>query len=179
MWGGSAAAELAHHTAFGTGVNGKMHEGFSGCVGPFGNRSRHEAQKENQQSDARPHQAFAVERPPGIEKRRMTEAQGKQKHAPEKPPLPPVNNVERHHAQRERDGYLAMPVAHDRIKNVAAIELAGGKEVEGRGEQAGPGGDRKSTRLNSSHGYISYAVFCLKKKKKTNTIHQSSQSGCW
>src|SRR5687768_17916483 len=26
--------------------------------------------------------------------------------------------------------------------------------------------DRKSTRLNSSHGYISYAVFCLKKKKK-------------
>src|SRR2546429_2715641 len=29
--------------------------------------------------------------------------------------------------------------------------------------------DRKSTRLNSSHGYISYAVFCLKKKKK---IHQ-------
>src|SRR2546429_615631 len=29
--------------------------------------------------------------------------------------------------------------------------------------------DRKSTRLNSSHGYISYAVFCLKKKKKTTT----------
>src|SRR2546429_2720000 len=28
--------------------------------------------------------------------------------------------------------------------------------------------DRKSTRLNSSHGYISYAVFCLKKKKKTS-----------
>src|SRR2546422_6570798 len=27
------------------------------------------------------------------------------------------------------------------------------------------GGDRKSTRLNSSHGYISYAVFCLKKKR--------------
>src|SRR5256884_858728 len=43
-------------------------------------------------------------------------------------------------------------------------------------------GDRKSTRLNSSHGYISYAVFCLKKKKKihkmtshyidTVTLHQ-------
>src|SRR2546429_6618955 len=29
--------------------------------------------------------------------------------------------------------------------------------------------DRKSTRLNSSHGYISYAVFCLKKKKNTST----------
>src|SRR2546422_6732916 len=31
-------------------------------------------------------------------------------------------------------------------------------------------GDRKSTRLNSSHGYISYAVFCLKKKKKKYDI---------
>src|SRR2546422_1421554 len=30
--------------------------------------------------------------------------------------------------------------------------------------------DRKSTRLNSSHGYISYAVFCLKKKKKRRTL---------
>src|SRR2546429_2504160 len=29
-------------------------------------------------------------------------------------------------------------------------------------------GDRKSTRLNSSHGYISYAVFCLKKKRRYN-----------
>src|SRR3712207_8590253 len=30
----------------------------------------------------------------------------------------------------------------------------------------GTGGDRKSTRLNSSHANISYAVFCLKKKKR-------------
>src|SRR2546426_5770457 len=33
-----------------------------------------------------------------------------------------------------------------------------------------PGGDRKSTRLNSSHLVISYAVFCLKKKKKKRKI---------
>src|SRR5688572_31499512 len=33
-----------------------------------------------------------------------------------------------------------------------------------------PRGDRKSTRLNSSHSQISYAVFYLKKKKKTNKI---------
>src|SRR2546429_6588995 len=32
--------------------------------------------------------------------------------------------------------------------------------------------DRKSTRLNSSHGYISYAVFCLKKKKNEYTTTQ-------
>src|SRR2546429_2969260 len=34
-----------------------------------------------------------------------------------------------------------------------------------------PGPDRKSTRLNSSHGYISYAVFCLKKKN----IHHGAE----
>src|SRR2546430_12491980 len=33
----------------------------------------------------------------------------------------------------------------------------------------GPDGDRKSTRLNSSHSQISYAVFCLKKKKQCTT----------
>src|SRR2546422_8046710 len=36
-----------------------------------------------------------------------------------------------------------------------------------------PNGDRKSTRLNSSHGYISYAVFCLKKKHIQNPLGQS------
>src|SRR5262245_62670173 len=36
----------------------------------------------------------------------------------------------------------------------------------GQRRHAGAGGDRKSTRLNSSHLGISYAVFCLKKKKK-------------
>src|SRR5256885_8136984 len=40
----------------------------------------------------------------------------------------------------------------------------------GRGAvEACPGADRKSTRLNSSHLVISYAVFCLKKKKQTST----------
>src|SRR3712207_7875570 len=34
----------------------------------------------------------------------------------------------------------------------------------------GPARDRKSTRLNSSHANISYAVFCLKKKKKIKTV---------
>src|SRR5205809_5530217 len=38
------------------------------------------------------------------------------------------------------------------------------REVDERPAQRGRGQDRKSTRLNSSHGYISYAVLCLKKK---------------
>src|SRR5689334_24839706 len=36
--------------------------------------------------------------------------------------------------------------------------------------------DRKSTRLNSSHSSISYAVFCLKKKKKKKQINRSTKS---
>src|SRR2546422_4143650 len=54
---------------------------------------------------------------------------------------------------------------------------AGGIQLDRQSDQ-----DRKSTRLNSSHGYISYAVFCLKKKKKEknikdakNTTHQKYQ----
>src|SRR2546422_7793676 len=43
--------------------------------------------------------------------------------------------------------------------------------------------DRKSTRLNSSHGYISYAVFCLKKKKKQTDLgvqgHLDAQRLCY
>src|SRR5207245_8847133 len=53
-----------------------------------------------------------------------------------------------------------------------------GAKVEERREEWLPQGpltiDRKSTRLNSSHGSISYAVFCLKKKKKKqhkNALH--------
>src|SRR2546429_1890200 len=55
-----------------------------------------------------------------------------------------------------------------------ATEIAARAAAENRGLVIACGGDgtlneivdRKSTRLNSSHGYISYAVFCLKKKKK-------------
>src|SRR2546430_3952649 len=47
----------------------------------------------------------------------------------------------------------------------------GGRRAHAREVQHVPSGDRKSTRLNSSHSQISYAVFCLKKKKKTEAIH--------
>src|SRR2546422_8560005 len=40
-------------------------------------------------------------------------------------------------------------------------------------------GDRKSTRLNSSHGYISYAVFCLKKKKTCKKLREIDTLLTW
>src|SRR3712207_7805915 len=43
-----------------------------------------------------------------------------------------------------------------------------GRTQGGDRRRRGSGADRKSTRLNSSHANISYAVFCLKKKKKTH-----------
>src|SRR2546422_8366132 len=47
------------------------------------------------------------------------------------------------------------------------LELVQRRPYGGRADPFGAAvQDRKSTRLNSSHGYISYAVFCLKKKKK-------------
>src|SRR5437868_10111241 len=46
-----------------------------------------------------------------------------------------------------------------------------GQGLGGVGDPHGVAGDRKSTRLNSSHVSISYAVFCLKKKKKKKTTY--------
>src|SRR2546422_6405121 len=45
-----------------------------------------------------------------------------------------------------------------------------------RSPELSPGRDRKSTRLNCSHGYISYAVFCLKKKKATRYCRYQGES---
>src|SRR2546422_110386 len=56
----------------------------------------------------------------------------------------------------------------DRERPRAGHRYRGAPRRAGRGRAHAGGAriDRKSTRLNSSHGYISYAVFCLKKKKK-------------
>src|SRR3712207_7417708 len=66
---------------------------------------------------------------------------------------------------------------HRASQDTGAIDEAVGllDRLHEAAEAAGRGGslleiDRKSTRLNSSHANISYAVFCLKKKKKLNYI---------
>src|SRR5438105_6328821 len=69
---------------------------------------------------------------------------------------------------RENSGYLSWK---NRSRNIAIIKTSNRRPVPG--EEAIITGDRKSTRLNSSHEWISYAVFCLKKKKKTNKEKQA------
>src|SRR2546422_5215741 len=55
-----------------------------------------------------------------------------------------------------------LPVAHQMpVEPFAAVVEIHAAQAKGQARFQ----DRKSTRLNSSHGYISYAVFCLKKKK--------------
>src|SRR5688572_32192413 len=67
---------------------------------------------------------------------------------------------ELHRALRRGVGVVVVVVERRRV-GAAVLGLA---RLDAVGQQ-----DRKSTRLNSSHSQISYAVFCLKKKKKTKT----------
>src|SRR5690349_22513987 len=72
----------------------------------------------------------------------------------------------------------ALPISHD--QHLARVEQRRGVRETRCRHRAGR--DRKSTRLNSSHVEISYAVFCLKKKKKkkinyTTNYHNTSRNG--
>src|SRR2546429_5591273 len=63
------------------------------------------------------------------------------------------------------------PTLSARVAEMLGVSRASAGEMLKRLERDGLVEDRKSTRLNSSHGYISYAVFCLKKKKNISSIH--------
>src|SRR2546430_9233256 len=65
----------------------------------------------------------------------------------------------------------ALPILSER-RGVLPIAYAFAARDENEVSRPACEGDRKSTRLNSSHSQISYAVFCLKKKKKKNHFHK-------
>src|SRR2546426_8390454 len=73
---------------------------------------------------------------------------------------------DRHHVDQEPAERRAAPDPDEHVLRVPR-DRQHGADVRAHGEPDEVGGDRKSTRLNSSHLVISYAVFCLKKKKKT------------
>src|SRR2546426_7105768 len=78
------------------------------------------------------------------------------------PPQPPPPRPPRDPAARPRRRPPDRP-PHEPPRR--APRVAGVGRAHGRPHPVPPRGDRKSTRLNSSHLVISYAVFCLKKKK--------------
>src|SRR5438105_11966275 len=59
-----------------------------------------------------------------------------------------------------------LTICSSKITGSGLKDLNGMQELESINLHFTPARDRKSTRLNSSHEWISYAVFCLKKKKK-------------
>src|SRR3712207_8199116 len=68
----------------------------------------------------------------------------------------------------QRIGHQALGLAEEdqqQVLDVKCVVAQAGQQLLGA-SQGGPRLDRKSTRLNSSHANISYAVFCLKKKTK-------------
>src|SRR5438445_5594916 len=76
---------------------------------------------------------------------------------------------------RREDGGVG---AEEEFAGVVAVEDGDGSAIDelvvgAAVDEDDAAVDRKSTRLNSSHANISYAVFCLKKKKKNNTEYSS------
>src|SRR5437867_7303994 len=88
------------------------------------------------------------------------------------PPTPGIYTLSLHDALPIYAGVIsvAAPLRVDRRLCPARDRGRGRRDppAEGRGPEVPTRADRKSTRLNSSHRTISYAVFCLKKKKKNN-----------
>src|SRR3712207_8509169 len=89
---------------------------------------------------------------------------------PEISPLPlhaalPIYPRRQHHVLRERraDRVLLDLRLDPEQRPQQAVDQPAPAAAQG---EPGPDGDRKSTRLNSSHANISYAVFCLKKKER-------------
>src|SRR2546427_4496315 len=80
---------------------------------------------------------------------------------PPRSTLFPYTTLFRSHVQAVARGLFAVDLhgEHGQARGLLDLDL-GGARNQGRADQ-----DRKSTRLNSSHSQISYAVFCLKKKK--------------
>src|SRR2546430_6430631 len=91
-------------------------------------------------------------------------------------PSTPLSRSRRSIAARTRRAPLrrapATPPAAPAHRTASRAPPSPARSLRARGRGRAGARDRKSTRLNSSHSQISYAVFCLKKKKKTqhNTV---------
>src|SRR2546422_2945434 len=95
---------------------------------------------------------------------------------PPRSTLFPYTTLFRSEKALARAGNLATPEERAAIQEAVASLKSTMTSVDHRLLNRRPffWGDRKSTRLNSSHGYISYAVFCLKKKTNITTPHDTT-----
>src|SRR3712207_8350877 len=98
---------------------------------------------------------------------------------PPRSPLFPYTTLFRSAGLHDRDVYaqgrqLAMQGLADRLDR----ELRRAVQAASRPDREPGTRDRKSTRLNSSHANISYAVFCLKKKKSQSSTYLVTRCSC-
>src|SRR2546422_6473102 len=92
---------------------------------------------------------------------------------PPRSTLFPYTTLFRSRAEREAHEFNTMSELSKGItKLICVLKVKTGDDGKMFGSVTSGTIDRKSTRLNSSHGYISYAVFCLKKKKKKRRVPQ-------
>src|SRR2546430_6190319 len=87
---------------------------------------------------------------------------------PPRSTLFPYTTLFRSHGERDQDQPGADVDAEERARRQLATKARRAESVVRK--------DRKSTRLNSSHSQISYAVFCLKKKKSGKTASLAHQT---
>src|SRR3712207_8042206 len=97
---------------------------------------------------------------------------------PPRSTLFPYTTLFRSHAARLADGRGGRGLALHEGEQVGLAKAALAPPADPKAGQPAGVGDRKSTRLNSSHANISYAVFCLKKKKNTPNIRRSLVRHC-
>src|SRR5687768_18015783 len=96
---------------------------------------------------------------------------------PPRSTLFPYTTLFRSRARGHRAG-RRLPLERVAGLRARAAGAAERRHRDGDDVPAHPAEDRKSTRLNSSHGYISYAVFCLKKKKEKKALLTSAILEC-
>src|SRR5436309_12282922 len=98
---------------------------------------------------------------------------------PPSPTLFPYTTLFRSAGTPPEELHTSATVTFQPGEGITKVALAVEGRVPGIDENAfqeAAEGDRKSTRLNSSHVKISYAVFCLKKKKNKKTIRKTTSS---
>src|SRR5207245_10119314 len=82
------------------------------------------------------------------------------------PATPAIYTLSLHDALPIFTRALSPALSYSGVRERLSVCVSGSSHGEPKWSGHGQSRDRKSTRLNSSHGSISYAVFCLKKKKK-------------
>jgi hypothetical protein len=129
------------------GANNQKLRGWCGNGKPDARRTRkllgeqgsgHEAEDENDEGKESAEAASGIERGRVVDRGHAKEAKAEKNGSPEKPAGPTAEEAEKKKRSGKKKRKETVNARADRAKDVTAIELAGGKEIEGSGEKADP-----------------------------------------